>query len=197
MIDQILVLILILIIWARTPPSTPDHSPALNFSYRLSMFSPDSSPRSPVIELGSDHYRLQRTPGAARVGFLDDSTRSIRESFKDQGEFFHVIGLCAPHLPRKIQILMIPASIESIPAHSCSDAADLQGFSFDPSSVLRILSGFERSGLTALKIPPTTKLIIADAFTASKHLVSLGFSSPPALHEIAGFRACGRELSLF
>jgi hypothetical protein len=86
---------------------------------------------------------------------------------------------------------MIPASIESIAPHSCSDAANPQGLTFGPSSVLRILSGFERSGLITLEVPRRTELISADAFAASKPLVSLRFSSPPAICEIDGFRACG------
>jgi hypothetical protein len=121
------------------------------------------SPRPHVIELGGVHYRLHRTPGTACVVFFEDSARSIRESPQDQGEFVHVTGIHTPHLPRKIQILMIPASIESIAPHFCSDAANRQGLSFGPSSVLRILSGFERSGLTTLEVPRRTELISADA----------------------------------
>jgi hypothetical protein len=103
MTDQIIVLILILIIWGRGSISSPVRSPALNFSYRLSVSSHDPSPRRRVIELGGVHYRLHKAPGTTCVVFFEDSARSPRESLEDQGQFFHVTGIHALHLPRKIQ----------------------------------------------------------------------------------------------
>jgi hypothetical protein len=150
-------------------------------------------PEGPLsfIDLDDVRYQFRFDTHTAAVILFQGDACDIQESIEHQGETFEVAEIRASRLPPAIEVLMIPASIKSIPARSCCDAANLRGFSFSPGSFLQIFCGFEGSSLKRLEVPPTTESVSEDAFAGSVLSKSLRFGYGPRIPEIDGFRDCG------
>jgi hypothetical protein len=127
-------------------------------------------------------------------GAIAISIRSLpfrfQNTFEAKGRTWTVTTIAIEAFPAAVSHIFVPRTVTEIFPCSFHGAPDLTAIWFEDESRLRVLAGFNQTGICELTVPHQVEIIDHDAFRGSSHLSSIQFAPEGCLREIRGFQGC-------